>query len=110
MVERLRFRWLMEGLKIVSVKPDGVAWKTAGGASGCSSCGSVVFCSAFSRGVPGQQTLDNCLICQIRVVCCLHEPGQIAVWIQAVLNGRLDQAEDHCAAGRASYYVGKRQT
>ena len=51
----------------------------------------------------------NLVICKICILCLLQQPGQIFVWIQAVLNGRLDQAKHHSTAGSALRRVGKQE-
>ena len=45
----------------------------------------------------------------MRRVCLLQQPGQVAVGIQTVLHGGLDQAERHGTAGGAFGRVGKQE-
>ena len=53
--------------------------------------------------------MDRILLRQVCVLGSLHQPGQVIVRLQAVLNRRLDQAEHDRTAGSSFRGVGKQE-
>ena len=70
---------------------------------------SLGICNTFPRRVPGQKLFNNLRIFQIGIVCGFQQPGQILIWIQPILNGRLNQAEHDRTAGSSLGGVGKQE-
>ena len=58
-----------------------------------------LFCFTFFGCIPRQQCLDRLLLGKVCILSCFHQPGQVAVWVQAIFNGGLDHAEHDGAAG-----------
>ena len=68
-----------------------------------------LICFAILRCVPWQECFDGCRFGEVGGIGCFHEPCQVAVWVEAVFNRRLDQAEGHGAAGCSTGGIGKQE-
>ena len=68
-----------------------------------------LFCFTFFRRIPRQQCLERIFLGQVCVLGCFHQPGQVAVRVQAIFNGGLDQAEHYCAAGGTLRGIGEQE-
>ena len=68
-----------------------------------------LFCFTFFRRIPRKQCLDHNLLGQVCILSCFHQPGQVAIWVQAIFNGGLDQAEHDGAAGSTLGGIGEQE-
>ena len=53
--------------------------------------------------------MDHILLGYICILGRLHPPGQVFVWIQVVLNRRLEQAEHDCTVGCSLRRIGEQE-